>query len=164
MAGPWEGFTQGFTNIFGQILDQKQRQKMMQMENQNRISQIQLASQLQDQELTPEMKLLKVYQQNPEILSNYRKALDPGFETDQMYKKGMLGVQQQNIGLEQQKLNILGQKDSSTDLMRNIQYLQKILPGKKPEELLDILIKSKTPKKFDPWATPSPNPDESFTK
>lgn len=142
MAGPWDGFAAGFGNAFAQALDNRQRQKMLQMEQANKLAQIAYSAQLENQQLTPEQKLYKDFQSNPEFYLNYMKAKDPSFEADQMYKKGMLRIQQGNLAIDQEKLNILKQKPTvpETDLMKNIKYLQSVIPGKSPKELLDILL------------------------
>lgn len=140
--GPWDAFTQGFGNAFAQAYETKNRKKMMEQEQANRLALLQAQSRLENEALTPEMKLMRMYQQNPGGFSAYRQALDPGLATDQTYKLGMLGVQQGQLGLDQKKLDILSRKNPEgiTNQQKNFQFLMNI-PGMTQEKALQMVFR-----------------------
>lgn len=141
--GPWDAFTQGFGNAFAQAYETKNRKKMMEQEQANRLALLQAQSRLENEALTPEMKLMRMYQQNPQGFSAYRQALDPGFATDQTYKLGMLGVQQGQLGTEQAYKKWLMSNPPKSDApsqQRNFQFLMG-LPGMTQEKALQMVFR-----------------------
>lgn len=141
--GPWDAFTQGFGNAFAQAYETKNRKKMMEQEQANRLALLQAQSRLENEALTPEMKLMRMYQQNPQGFSAYRQALDPSLATDQAYKLGMLGVHQGQLGLEKDYKTWQMNNPPKRDLppqQRNFQFLMS-LPGMTQEKALQMVFR-----------------------
>jgi len=140
--GPWDAFTQGFGNSFGQALDARNKKKMMAQEQEQLMARLQEQSRLEAQTPTPEMKLMQMYQRNPQGFADFRRSLDPGFATDQAYKMGQLGVAQGNLNLDQQKQQWLMTQPKSqepTPVMKNYEFL--IKSGVDKDKALELLFK-----------------------
>lgn len=157
--GPWDAFTQGFAQSFGSAVDDRRRKQMMQQEQMNRMEQLRLQSQLENEQLTPEMKLVRLYQQNPQAFSSFRQAQDPGFSTDQAYKVAQIqhlanqgALANANFGLDKTKLDWQMNQPKSLDPtndMKNFQFLSGLKDEKgkalySKEELLKMLFQKNT--------------------
>lgn len=139
MADMYERFGENIARGLYSIADAKDKKRTMEEEYAQRMKLIQEQSRLQDQELTPEQKLMRMYQGNPQGFTQFRQALDPNAPAEMELKRGALGIQQGNLDLDRQYKNYQ-MNNQSTARQRDLQFLMQ-LPGMTQEKALQYLFR-----------------------
>ena len=141
---PWLAVGQSIASGITQGVERRDRKKMMEQEYAQRLRLMQEQQRLENAAPTPEMKLMGIYQQNPQSFQQFRMAMDPMAPQEMALKQAQFGLQQQNLGLERDKFNWTKETKAPgagpTSQMQNFQFLMK-LPGMTQEKALQYLYR-----------------------
>ncbi len=142
MGDMYENFGNAIAEGIYAISGRRRKQQDMEDEYEQRLKLLQEQSRLQDLELTPEQKLMRMYQGDPQNFQQFRMAMDPMAQQEFGLKQGQLANQQRGTDLESQKLNWMMKGGGMTppSQQQNFQWLMQ-LPGMTQEKALQFLFR-----------------------
>lgn len=156
MGDMYENFGNAIAQGIYSIADAKQKKKDMESEYAQRLKLLQEQQRLEAEAPTAEMKLMRMYQQNPQQFQQFRQAMDPLGPQELALRQGQLGLQQQQFQHNAANQNYANQMDywkaqrqnwqdqygtgSPTNRQRDFQFLMQ-MPGMTQEKALQYLYR-----------------------
>ncbi len=147
---PWALFGQQMAEGFYKGKEARDRQKLLQQEALQRMALAKYSSELEAQAPTAEMKLMNLYNQNPQAfgstMSGMKMAMDPMAQQEMALKQQAMGNQNYQQQLDYWKLKYGPQYNSyyglsePTSQQRNYDWLMRT-PGMNQEKALQLLFR-----------------------
>lgn len=124
-----DAFTQGMNIVRDSQAKRgelESQEKMLQLKNAEQERMMRLRFQLQDQAMTPELKMHQLFVQDPQNFSEYMKARNPYGMDESMYKQAMLGLANQRFKLDEKiRTDPPPQPVQPSNLQKEIEFLMK---------------------------------------
>lgn len=123
---------EAFLNSYNRSNDERMKKKTMEEELAQKQQLMREQAALEDQALTPELKLFRLMKQNPNEFRAFmeaKNAMSP-------YQEAMLGIQRGQLGIQSQRAGA----ENMTPQQRNFNFLDRAFPGMPDEQKLQILF------------------------
>ncbi len=117
---PYAFIGQSIADGFYRGQERRDKKNQMQQDYEQRLKLLQEQQRLENEAPTNEMKLMRMYQQNPEAFQGFRMAMDPMAPQEMALKQAQLGLQQQQFGLNQQSTaSEIAYRNSQAEALKN---------------------------------------------
>lgn len=153
---PYAFIGQSIAEGFYRGQERRDKKKQMEDEYAQRLKLLQEQQRLEAEAPTAEMKLMRMYQQDPQQFQQFRQAMDPLGPQELALRQGQLGLQRQQFQQQAQNQNYGNQMEywkaqrqnwqdqygtgSPTNRQRDFQFLMQ-MPGMTQEKALQYLFR-----------------------